>query len=407
MAIHVVKEAQRCLQCKRPMCVEGCPVSTPIPDMIKLFLEGKSDEAGNTLFTNNPLSVVCALVCNHEAQCEGHCVQARRGMAIHWSSIEQYISDRYLDRAELHSAEKNHVKVAIIGSGPAGLTISVILAQRGYDITLFETRDKIGGVLRYGIPDFRLPKTILERYQKKLESLGVKIRPNTTIGGAITVDDLIRDDYKAVFIGTGVWRPHALGIKGETLGNVHYALNYLVDPDVYKLGEKVAIIGAGNAAMDVARTVIRHGARDVTVFERSQTVKAGEREVDYARADGVQFRTAVGVSEIREEGPVIHQLAYDDEGKLVSESEGELFEADSTIIAIGQGPKDKIVNTTEGIATSENGLVVTDGAGQTTHEGVFASGDVTSGAKTVVEAVKYSREVAEAMDAYLRQFVEA
>ena len=159
--------------------------------------------------------------------------------------------------------------IVIIGSGPAGLTIAVILARYGYDVTIFESHDKIGGVLRYGIPDFRLPKSILDRYQQRLLELGVRIRPNTTIGGALRMDDLFRDGYSAVFIGTGVWRPNSLGIKGESLGNVHFAIDYLCNPAVYNPGEVVSVIGAGNAAIDAARTILRHGARKVTVFARS------------------------------------------------------------------------------------------------------------------------------------------
>ena len=402
MAVHVVKEAQRCLQCKNPRCKQGCPVSTEIPEMIKLFLEGKSKEAGRELFKNNPLSVVCSLVCDHDAQCEGNCVQGIKGSPIHWSSIENYISDAYLDRFAAEEIEKNHIKTAIIGSGPAGLTIAIILALRGYDVTIFESRDKIGGVLRYGIPEFRLPKTILDRYMKKLDMLGVKVRPNTTIGGSINVDTLFRDGYKSVFIGTGVWRPHALGLKGESLGNVHYAINYLVNPDVYNLGETVAIIGAGNAAMDVARTVMRHGAKNVTVYVRRNKCAASEREVEYAIADGVEFRYGMRIEEITEEGPVFRHMEFDEENKPVATDKTELCRADSTIIAVGQGPKDKIVNTTKGIETNEKGLVNINEEGETTREGVFAAGDVTRGARTVVEAVKYSKEVADAMDAYMQ-----
>ena len=165
MAIHVVNEARRCLNCKKPMCREGCPIHTPIPDMIQLFLNGKSHEAGRLLFENNPLSVICSLVCDHEKQCEGHCVRGIKGEPVHISSIENYISDSYLDRLKLERESRKHKRVGIVGSGPAGITISVLLAQKGYDVTLFEGRDKIGGVLRYGIPDFRLPKSILNRYR--------------------------------------------------------------------------------------------------------------------------------------------------------------------------------------------------------------------------------------------------
>ena len=257
MAIHVVNEARRCLHCKKPMCREGCPIHTPIPDMIQMFLNGKLDEAGQMLFDNNPLSVVCSLVCDHEKQCEGHCVRGIKGEPVHISSIENYISDSYLNRVQIERESRKNKRVAIIGSGPAGITISVLMAQKGYDVTLFESRDKIGGVLRYGIPDFRLPKTILDRYKTQLVQLGIKIRPNTVIGSTLTLDDLQRDGYKAIFIGTGVWRPHKLNIPGESLGNVHFAINYLQNPDVYDLGNDLVVIGAGNSAMDVARTALR------------------------------------------------------------------------------------------------------------------------------------------------------
>ena len=404
MAVHVINEARRCLQCKKPLCREkGCPVRTDIPEMIRLFLDGKSAEAGKMLFENNPLSVVCSLVCDHDHQCEGNCIQGRKGMPVQISSIENYISDAYLDKLVLTREEAKHQKAAIIGGGPAGLTIAIRLAQRGYDITLFESHDRIGGVLRYGIPDFRLPKTILDRYQKKLVQAGIRIRPNTTIGGALNIDELFNDGYEAIFIGTGVWRPRHLGVRGESLGNVHYAINYLTNPDVYALGDHVAIIGAGNAAMDVARTVVRHGSRFVTIYAREQHIAASPREADYALADGVDIRRGMHVQELTDEGPVFITVTHDEAGNIVSQSEPKLYAADSTIIAVSQGPKDKIVNTTTGIAVRENGLVQTDTTGHTTREGVFASGDVVKGAKTVVEAVKYSKDVADAIDQYLQK----
>ncbi|MBR3232273.1 MAG: NAD(P)-dependent oxidoreductase [Lachnospiraceae bacterium] len=401
MAVHVVKEARRCLKCKKPMCVEGCPVRTPIPQMIELFLDGKSDEAGKQLFENNPLSTVCALVCNHEAQCEGHCIQARKGTPIHWSSIEDYISEKYLDRMKVEKAPWNGQRAAIIGSGPAGLTIAIMLARKGYKVTLFDSRDKIGGVLRYGIPAFRLPKTLLDKYEERLREMGILIRPNTSIGGALTVDDLFRDGYASVFIGTGVWRPRTLGVVGESLGNMHFAIDYLANPDSYRLGDTVAIIGAGNSAIDVARTAIRHGARVVDVYERSSKAAASEREIDYAVADGVEIHYGFNTVRIEDEGPVFKKATFDEEGNPVDYSEEKLYPADSTIVAVSQGPKDKIVNTTSDIATTRQGLVWTDKAGHTTRDGVFASGDVVKGARTVVEAVKYSKMVAEAMDEYM------
>ena len=291
----------------------------------------------------------------------------------------------------------------IIGSGPAGITIAVILAQRGYDITIFESREKIGGVLRYGIPEFRLPKSILERYKEKLIELGIKIRPNTAIGTTISVDDMFRDGYSAIFIGTGVWKPNTLHIKGETLGNVHYAINYLTNPDVYRLGDTVNIIGAGNSAMDVARTALRHGAKKVTVFSRSDHLAASQREVDYAKIDGVEFVVHVEPVEIVDDGVIFVELECDGKGNLSPIRGTEnLYQADSTIIAISQGPKDRIVSTTTGLEVNEKGLLVTNTFGETTRDGIFASGDVVRGAKTVVEAVAYSKQVADAMDDYMK-----
>lgn len=402
MAVHVVNEARRCLHCKKPMCREGCPISTNIPEVIELFRTGHKEEAGAMLYGNNPLSVICSLVCDHDKQCEGHCVLGRKGAPVHFSSIENYISDSYLDHLHLEIKPRNGKRVAIIGSGPAGITISVLLAQKGYDVTIFESREKIGGVLRYGIPDFRLPKTILDRYQKQLTGMGIKIRPNTSIGSALTLDDLQRDGYQAIFIGTGVWKPRKLGIKGESLGNVHFAINYLVNPDVYDLGEQLIVIGAGNSAMDVARTALRKGTRRVIVFCRRNQAAASAREVEYAVADGVEFCYGFRPVEITDEGVVYQQASFDDEGNVVGLSENRLFPCSSVIIAVSQGAQNRIVSTTTGLDMTQHGLLATDGHGQTTRPGVFASGDVVLGARTVVEAVRYSKQVADEMDQYLQ-----
>ena len=402
MAVHVINEARRCLQCKKPLCrLKGCPVETNIPEMIRLFLAGETEEAGKMLFENNPLSVVCSLVCDHEKQCEGNCIQGRRGAAINIPSIENYISDAYLDKLILEREPDKGQRVAIIGSGPAGITIAVKLAARGYNITIFERMDRIGGMMRYGIPAFRLPKMILDRYQTKLRQMGIHIRPNTSIGGALHLDDLFADGYDAVFIGTGVWRPYRTRCKGESLGNVHFAIDYLQNPEAYDLGDTVAVIGAGNSAIDVARTVVRMGSRHVTIYARRQRIAASQRELDYAQVDGIDVQQGMQIKEFTDKGPVFIPRVFDEEGNLVREEEPVLVLADSTIIAISQGPKDKIVNTTTNLNVNEKGLIVVDEGGKTSHEGVFASGDVVAGAKNVVLAVKYSKQVAEAMDQYL------
>ena len=402
MAVHVINEARRCLQCKKPLCrLKGCPVETNIPEMIRLFLAGEGEAAGKMLFENNPLSVVCSLVCDHENQCEGNCIQGRRGAAINIPSIENYISDAYLDKLVLEREPDRGQRVAIIGSGPAGITIAIKLAARGYNITIFERLDQIGGMMRYGIPAFRLPKKILDRYQTKLRQIGIHIRPNTAIGGALHLDDLFADGYEAVFIGTGVWRPNRTRCKGESLGNVHFAIDYLRNPEAYDLGDTVAIIGAGNSAIDVARTVVRMGSRHVTIYARRQRIAASQRELDYAQVDGIDVQQGMAIKEFTDKGPIFIPRIFDEEGNLVREEEPVLVLADSTIVAISQGPKDKIVSTTTNLQINEKGLIVVDEGGKTSHEGVFASGDVVAGSKNVVLAVKYSKQVAKAMDEYL------
>lgn len=298
-------------------------------------------DAGAELFQNNPMSVICSIVCDHEQQCAGHCVLGKKGNPVHFSSIENYISDTYLDRMKLQIPEEKKKPVAVIGAGPAGLTVAIILAQHGYKVTIFEQQDKIGGITRYGIPEFRLPKSILDRLEKQILAMGIRIRPHTAIGTVLTIDDLFRDGYASVFVGTGVWKARNLGIPGECLANVHFGIDYLENPAAYDLGEKVAIIGMGNAAMDVARTALRNGALQV--------------------------------------------------------------EADSTIIAISQGPRNRLIRTTVGLEGSDKGLLIVDENEMTTREGVFAAGDVVRGSKTVVHAVEQAKKAAVAMIAYMEK----
>ena len=407
MGLHVIDEAKRCLNCKKPRCQEGCPIHTPIPVMIQMLLQGEMPEAAEMVFANNPLSVICSLVCDHEKQCEGHCVKGIKGEPVHISSIENYISDTCFDRMKLERLPKNGKRIAVVGAGPAGITIAILMACRGYKVTIFEVKEKIGGIMRYGIPEFRLPKSILDRYYVKMKELGILFRPNFALGGSTGVEDLLRDGYHAVFIGTGTWRPYQLHIPGETFGNVHYGINYLNNPDVYDLGDRVLVIGAGNAAMDVARTAIRKGSRHVTVYSITEVPAASPKEVEYAKLDGVEFEYLQTAIEIRDEGAMICDVEWTEDGKLVKKEEtARLVPADSIIISISQGPQDRIVNRDKELQVDDRGLLKTDANGETIMPGIFASGDVVTGAKTVVEAVKYSKMIADAMDEYVKTHYE-
>ena len=289
-------------------------------------------DAGAELFQNNPMSVICSIVCDHEQQ------------------------------------------------------------------------DKIGGITRYGIPEFRLPKSILDRLEKQILAMGIRIRPHTAIGTVLTIDDLFRDGYASVFVGTGVWKARNLGIPGECLANVHFGIDYLENPAAYDLGEKVAIIGMGNAAMDVARTALRNGALQVTLYARGTHVAANSHEMAYAELDGAQFVFGKAIERITETGPVFKTSVIDENNKVVGYEEGEdQVEADSTIIAISQGPRNRLIRTTVGLEGSDKGLLIVDENEMTTREGVFAAGDVVHGSKTVVHAVEQAKKAAVAMIAYMEK----
>lgn len=404
MALHVMDEAARCLGCKKPRCQEGCPIGTNIPEVIRLLKEGKLDEAGWMLFENNPLTTVCSLVCNHESQCEGHCIRGIKEAPVHFSIIENYISTTYANKMVKGPAPSNGRRAAVIGAGPAGLTIAIILARYGYQVTIFDGRDKIGGVMRYGIPDFRLPDAVLDDIAyRHLELKGIKFRPNTYIGNTLTIDDLFRDGYESVFVGAGLWRPNRLNIKGESLGHVSYAINYLANPDAFHLGERVVVIGTGNSAMDCARTAIRKGARHVVCVARGDTIGASQYETSYAKLEGVDFLMNKATLEIRDDGVVLSDNQKREDGSTVTvEGTEKLYPCDSVIIAVSQGAESNLVQTTRGIDTTGKGLLAVDEDGRTSRPGVFAAGDAVNGARTVVEAVANGKRVAEAMHAYMQ-----
>lgn len=396
----LIDEAKKCLQCKNARCMEKCPVNTSIPEIISLYKEGKILEAGEILFNNNPLSVVCSLVCNHDEQCKGNCIKGIKSEPVRFHDIEYAISKKYMEDIRFTNVEKDKGNIAIIGGGPAGITIAFILAKKGYDVTIFDAQSRIGGVLRYGIPEYRLPKKIIDNIESRLLELGVNIRPNTLIGPVITLDRLFEDNYKAVFIGTGAWNPKSLNIKGETLGNVHYAIDYLKSPEVYSLGSKVCIIGAGNVAMDAARTAKRDGAAEVTIVYRHgfETMSASNDEIEGAKNDRVNFKLHSSPVEIRKDGLLVKINNPNDD----CDEKEEFIDCDSVIIAISQSPKANIVSNTSKLNTDIRGLLITDEKGNTTKKGTFASGDVVTGAKTVVEAVAKAKIVADTIDEYCK-----
>lgn len=396
------QEAGRCLQCKNPGCRKACPVGTDIPGAIHKLREGRLNEAGAQLFENNPLSLICAIVCNHGRQCEGHCVRGIKGAPVVWENVERYISDTCLDRMKVVQAPPTGRRAAIIGSGPAGLTVAIRLAAHGHDVTIFEAENKLGGMLRYGIPEFRLPKSILDRYTVLIKKAGIHLRLNTAIGTSLAIPDLFRDGYDAVFIATGLWRARPLNVPGESLPNVCYGIHYLASPESFDIGKRVAVIGTGNTAMDVARTAIHGGADYVTLYARRAQSAADPREIELAKLEGAEFRTGMQIVRVTPEGPVFRRTQLDENGNIVALAEDEILEpADFTVIAASQGPKSKLINTTEGLEGTEKGLLKVDAEGRTTVPGVFAAGDVVHGGRTVVEAVAGAKITAQVMEEYM------
>ena len=298
--------------------------------------------------------------------------------------------------------ERKTKKAAVIGCGPAGMTVAIKLAQAGYPVTVFEWKGKIGGLLQYGIPEFRLSKSFLDRYQARMEEMGITIRTNTTIGSVLMIDELFRDGYASIFIGTGAEKPRTLGLQGESLGNVLFGLNYLANPKGHKLGDSVAIIGMGNAAMDVARTALRNGSRHVTLYAHSKNVTASSSEVAYAELDGAAFVFGMQIEKITDDGPVFRKAIFNERDEIVGyEDEPVQVKADSTIISISQVPRRKLARTTDGLEMTDRGLLEVDGNYMTTRPGVFGAGDVITGAKTVVHAVDGAKKAAEAMIRYM------
>lgn len=424
-------EAARCLQCKRPTCVDGCPVNVNIPGFIKALKEGKPLEAFFTIKQTNSLPAVCGRVCPQEDQCEKLCVLAKKGDAVAIGNLERYVADYEREKEHFlaqRSDSHTNKKVAIIGSGPAGLTAAGDLARIGYNVTIFEALHKAGGVLVYGIPEFRLPKDIVQYEIDALKAAGVTVELSRVIGTAETVNDLLSTGFDAVFVATGAGLPLFLDIPGENLQGVYSANEYLTRSNLMKAykfpeydtpivkGQKVAVFGGGNVAMDSARTALRLGSKEVyIVYRRSRTeMPARVEEVERAEEEGVIFKLLTN--------PV--QFIGDEKGrvKAVECLKMELGEPDASgrrspipvkgsefiididvaIIAIGNGPNPLIPKTTPGMDTTKRGNIIADPVTMKTSKiGVFAGGDIVTGAATVIQAMGAGRKAAKAIDEYL------
>lgn len=411
---EAIREAQRCLKCKVPGCKKGCPIGNEMPDWIGELAKGNFGNAMHIINGKSNLPAVCGRVCAHERQCEGHCVLAKAGKAIHIGKLERFVADFDSDAGLTHETipEKSRGRVAVIGSGPAGLTIAGDLSRRGFSVEIFEMEPEPGGVLMFGIPEYRLPKEVVRREIKKIENLGVPIHLNTTVGENLTVDDLFGRGFDAIFMGTGTGVPKRLPIPGIENHGVRQAIRFLRRVSLYENGllnrdevivgegDKVFVIGCGNTAMDAARTALRMGASEVTVVYHHtiNEMSALRAEYDDAVCEGVKFLWESSIVKINPK----------DDWRLsdvdIQTPEGLVnVPADFVIQAVGSVPASRIVSTAEGIEVDKKGYVLTRETpyGMTTRKGVFAGGDVTNRPATVVHAMRDAKQVADGIASYI------
>lgn len=421
-------EASRCLHCKNPRCVSACPVGLKIPDFIAKIVEGDVQGAAAVIAEDSSLPAVCGRVCPQETQCEGSCVLGVKGNPVAIGKLERFVADNCQPSAPVEYSGASKGKVAVIGSGPAGLACASDLAKWGYDVTIFEALHKAGGVLQYGIPEFRLPKdTVLKREIASLEALGVKIETNVIVGRTVTIDTLMDEEgFDAVFVGTGAGLPKFMGIPGENLCGVFSANEFLTRNNLMKAfrkdyltpihtGDKVCVVGGGNVAMDAARTALRLGAEVHIVYRRTEAeLPARKEEVHHAMEEGIIFDMLTNPVEILPDDKgwvkslkcIKMQLGEPDESGRRSPVpiEGSEFEieTDTVIMALGTAPNPLISHTTKGLDTTKRGCLVADESGATTRKGVFAGGDAVTGAATVILAMGAGRVAAKAIDEYIK-----
>ncbi|MBR1444055.1 MAG: NAD(P)-dependent oxidoreductase [Firmicutes bacterium] len=410
---EAIAEAKRCLHCKKPSCKTGCPIENDIPDFINELSKGNFGEARSILAAKTNLPAVCGRVCPHEKQCEGHCILNKKGQPIRIGKLEQFTADFDYDMKLIREKipPKTRGNVAIIGSGPAGLTVAGDLALMGFNVTVYEAEGEPGGILLYGIPQFRLPKDVVRRETKRISELGVSFINNCVVGQDLTIDQLFERGFDAVFIGTGTAISKELNIPGKELAGViqsHYFLRMVALYNDSKVarnevpvseGDNVLVIGAGNVGMDASRTALRIGAKNVTVIYRKgvEEITASKLEYDEAVADGVKFIWNSESTEYVGENGKLTGL------KVIQNGNELIIPADKVLIAIGAKPAKRIISTTQGIEVNDAGYVITKDRpyGMTTLKGVFAGGDVVHQPATVVLAMKEAKKVVEGISSYV------
>ena len=422
-----IDEAQRCLNCKTKPCMQGCPVSVKIPEFLTYMKDGDFEGAYQKIKETNALPAVCGRVCPQEKQCESKCVRGIKGEPVGIGRLERFAADYHMANVEdkIEVPEWNGKRIAVVGSGPSGLTVAGDMAKRGYKVTVYEAFHTAGGVLMYGIPEFRLPKDIVQKEISNLKKMGVDIQTNVIIGRTLTVDELFNDmGFDGVYIGSGAGLPRFMGIEGESLNGVYSANEFLTrinlmkgykfpdyDTPVY-VGKNVAVLGGGNVAMDAARSAKRLGAENVYIVYRrgEEELPARKEEVEHAKEEGIEFKLLQNPTKIlgNEDGWVTGmevikmELGEPDESgrRRPVEVKGseEVLDIDTVVVAIGQTPNPLIRQTTEGLETNNHGCIIADENGLTTREKVYAGGDVVTGAATVILAMGAGKKAAEALD---------
>ena len=433
-----VKEATRCIKCKNQPCISGCPVNINIPKFISMIAQEDFDGAYKEISLSSALPAICGRVCPQEHQCEGKCTLGIKFEPISIGRLERFVADWHNENSDyiLEKQERNGHKVAVIGSGPSGLTCAAELARRGYEVTIYEALHTPGGVLVYGIPEFRLPKKIVKKEIENLKSLGVKIETNIVIGKTLTIEELFGMGYEAAFVGTGAGLPKFMGIPGESLNGVYSANEFLCRSNLMKAyennsytpilkGESVAVVGGGNVAMDSARTALRMGAKKVyIIYRRSMDeIPARREEVEHAIEEGVEFRILTNPVEIigynsennlnnskngfvRAIKCVKMELGdFDEDGRRIAKAVPDseyILDVDTVIISIGTYPNPLIKNTTKGLKVNSKGCIIVDESCLTSCEGIYAGGDSVTGAATVISAMGAGKSAAKSIDEYLK-----